>query len=217
MTGEELLRYLERRLGVDTIPDDDLGPEELYDYLTEARDEVRRRLSLAAPRLQLTTVALEQVGTTQEYQFPAATLDPLAVESVRVLPSQQRLRPSSSINQDGGDYQWLTVRRLVLGDHVDVGTGLECEATLDLPAISSVTASSEVGIPTWAHKAIPKLAAILAETKDGRSDARVAIDLYEREMSQLEDRLASFDGQGGSELREAMLASYGSQHGDTLS
>jgi hypothetical protein len=35
-------------------------------------------------------------------------------------------------------------------------------------------------------------------------------------MAQLEDRFATFDGQGGGELREAMLASYGEHHGDEL-
>lgn len=216
MTGEQLLRYLERRLGIDTTPDDDLGPAELYDYLTEARDEVRRRLSMAAPRLQLTSVLLEPGSGTREYRLPTAVRDPLAVEAVRVLPSKRKLRPSSSLDQDGGDYAWRTPRSLWLAEHVDVGQGLELEATLDLEPINATTAESAVGLPTWTHRAIAKLAALLAQTKDDRGDGQVALQLYEREMTQLEDRFATFDAQGGGVLREAMLASYGEQHGDEL-
>jgi hypothetical protein len=216
MTGEQLLRYLERRLGVDTTPDDDLGPEELYDYLTEARDEVRRRLSMAAPRLQLVSVTLEAGSGTREYVVPSDMRDPIAVEAVRVLPSKRRLRPSASLDQDGGDYQWRDPRTLLIGEHVDIGQGVELEVTLDLGAINSQTAELAIGVPTWAHRAVGKLAALLAQSKDDRSDGRIALQLYEREMAQLEDRFATFDGQGGGELREAMLASYGEHHGDEL-
>ncbi|MGE0347323.1 MAG: hypothetical protein AB7N73_14495 [Gemmatimonadales bacterium] len=216
MTGEELARYVMRRLGMGSTPDDDLPPEAIYDYCTEARDEVRRRASMAAPRLFLTTIALEAGSGTREYQVPAATKDPIAVEAVRVTPSLARLEPSSSLEQDGGDYVWRSPRLLVIAEHVDIGTGLELEAVVDVAAVTSATTEAEIGVPTAFHRAIGKMAAVLAMTQDDRSDAAVQLRLYEREMEQLEDRFASFDGQAGGELRQALLSSYGRQYGDAI-
>lgn len=216
MTGEELFRYVERRLGMESVPDDDVTPEGIYDALTEARDEVLRRASLAAPRLFLATITLEVAAGTRRYQVPAAYRDPVAVETVRVTPSLERLEPSSAIDQDGGDYQWLSPRLLVVGEHVDVGDGLEIEATVDLAPITSDTSEAAIGVPVPFHRAIGKFAALLVATIDDRSNGELSLRLYEREMEQLENRFAAFDGQAATELRQAILASYGRQHGDEL-
>jgi hypothetical protein len=217
VTGAQLLTYTKRRLAENglTVPAE--RELELYDYITEGRDEVKRRLAMAAPVAVKITLTLEvDVADDRVYRFPIAAKDPLRVIEVRDKQYRVPLDPAATLDCDTGDYEWLSARELRLAEGVDVGQGVEIVYVAQEGAIAAGTAEADIGAPVPTHRAIGKLAAVLALTADEESDATTAMGLYEREMTQLEQMYGDFDANGGEALRAALMESAGDLFGDTL-
>lgn len=216
MTGAELLTYVTRRLAENglTVPAERAA--ELYDYITEGRDVLLQAFAVAAPVVVRSYVTLEQVGDTQVWQFPAATLDPYRVTHVYDNDGGATLTPAATLNQDGGEYRWRSIRELELAECVELEGAPEVECVLAGSAIDADTTAAEIGLPVTCHRAIGKLAAVLALTADEESDAGVAGRLFEAELQRLETIYGDYDTGSGTSLRQALMASVGATHFDSL-
>jgi hypothetical protein len=217
MTGVQLLAYLKRRLAEAGLTVTAERDDELYDNLTEGRDELLQAFSLAAPVVVKTTITLEvDPADDRIYNFAAAAKDPYRVLEVRDKESHEPLTPAATLNVDGGDYAWDSIRRLWLAEHVGVAEGVEVVYVPAGVAIDAATTEAQVGLPTTCHRAVGKFAAVLALTADEESDAKNATALYQRELEKLERIYGEFDASGGFSLREALMESAGNLMNDTL-
>lgn len=216
MTGAELLTYVQRRLAEAGLDVPAERTAELYDYITEGRDTLLQAFALTAPVVVKAVVTLEQVGATQVWQFPAATKDPYRVLQVYDSETLEPLDPSAKLDNDAGHYAWVTLRSLRLAQDVALEGAPAVDAVLHGGAIVAGTAEAAIGLPTTCHRAIGKLAAVLALTADEESDARTAAGLFQREIDQLERIYGDYDANGGLALRHALMAAIGAAHGDTL-
>lgn len=215
MDGVAALTYLNRRLAEAGL---DVGEErtaELYDAITEGRDEVLTTLALVAPDLFATkTVALEvDVDDTSVRDIPDAEPDPVRVVSVRASTGRD-LVPSLSPDFDSGEYVWISPRSIKVvrgfaGDitvrYVPAGGEID-ETTADTAAAWS--------LPRNCHRAAVKQAAVIALTADEESDARIAMALYTREIERLERLYGDYDTNQGAGLRVGSLASFSLLHDD---
>lgn len=220
MTGLQLHDYTRRRLGVYGVPDERLSddPAELYDYITEGRDELLAAFALASPTaVQEAPLLLTVDGSNDRiYTIPVGSKDPYRVLVVREAETGDPLTPAAALNVDNGHYRWDTIRQLRLADHVEPDGGVEVVAVLQGDAITSASAEAGVGLPTTMHRAVGKYAAVLWLTADEESDARNAMGLYQREIERLERLYGEFDANGGAALREALMSTVGTLYGDTL-
>jgi hypothetical protein len=217
MTGPELLAYLQRRLGEHGLAVESGRADELYDYLTEGRDELLAVFADVAPIVVKQTVTLEaDGGDDRNLKLPDATKDPYRVLDVRAVTTREPLIPSAVLNQDDGHYVWRSIRGLRLGDGVNAPGGVEVDLVPHRGAITAATAEADVGLPTTCHRAVGKFAAVLALTADEESDASNARKLFASELSRLERLYGSYDDNGGAALRMAFMQSYGQWLGDTL-
>lgn len=218
MNGAAALHYLQRRLAEYGLA---VGPDreaELYDYLTEGRDELLKVFGAAAPLVAKKRITLGPDPADQQlYTFPADTADPYRVLRVYDSGTGEELTPASMLNFDGGHYAWDTIRSIRLADFVTLTGALTVDAVLAGGAIDATTADSFAawGIPTTTHRAACKWAAVLALTADEESDASQATNQFMREIDQLEKLYGDFDGSGGLALREAFMRSIGEEFGDT--
>jgi hypothetical protein len=218
MTGLQLYTYLQRRLGIADVPQDQWSEAELYDYLTEARDEVVQRLSLAAPLFVAEWVTLELVpGETKIYRIPEATADPLRCLILRGSSTKAAITPSAELDSDLGQYEWRSLRTLELATGVRLSSNdsLEGYFILHRGPIDDETTEAGVALPTTFHRAVGKFAAILALTTDEDAAPSAAIAAYESEMSRLELVASEYDGSAGFAFRESFLMNYGRQHPET--
>jgi hypothetical protein len=216
MTGAQLLTYLKTRLGITGVGQDQWSDTELYDFLTEGRDDVKQALSMAAPIVVQELVTFEDTGSGQIWQMPAATKDPLRCLGLRAVTGRRHLTPSAFLDQDGGDYEWITTRKVRLAEYVEPTGGLEGYFILQGAAIASGTAEADIGVIVPLHRLLAKYAAVLALTADEDSDATNAMGLMQRELDKIERLYSEYDGLGGLAFRQALLMAYGEQHGDTL-
>lgn len=217
MDGAQLLAYTKRRLGEYGLANEAGRDDELYAYITEGRDVLLATFADVAPVVVQQVITLEQdPANNRRFTLPAATNDPYRVLAVRAVTTGEELIPSSSLNQDGGHYEWRTIRELRLADDVDPPGGIEIVVVVSSAAIDSTTTESAVGVPTTCHYAIGKAAAVLALTADEESDASVAQRLLAAELQKLERLYGSYDDNGGAALRQALLQSYGGWLGDSL-
>ena len=217
MTGAELLTYVKRRLAENglTLEADRAG--ELYDYITDGRDDVLQELALDAPDAVKETVTLDVVTTNPPvWKLPDATKDAMRVLELRDAGTGYPLTPSSSLNNDGGHYRLNSPRRVQLADEAVLTGSLEGDFVLAKAAISAATAEADIGLPTPCHRAIGLCAAMLALTADEESDARTATALYSRALDRLKKLYGDFDRNSGLALREAFMASEGDLHGDMI-
>lgn len=220
MTGAQLLTYLKRRLAEQGLTLEADRVDELYDYLTEGRDELLSTFALAAPIVvQSTPIALVQVDAVNDptlWKIPDATKDLLRVITVREKESKELFAGSGAIDQDAGDYEWVTTRQLRLSESADAGAGIEVIVVPHQGDIVAGTTEANIGLPTPCHRAIGKYAAVLALTADEESDATSALGLFSRELDKLERIYGDFDAMGGATLRSIFMQSIGSLSGDTI-
>jgi hypothetical protein len=219
MDGPGALHYVQRRLAEFGLAVESERETELYDYLTEGRDELIKVFAEAAPIVVRQTVSLEpDAADTRLFNFPAATKDPYRVIRVYDSGTGESLTPSDQLNFDGGHYTWDSLRALRLGDFVSPTGTIRVEAVLDASPITAATTdtAADWGLPTTCHRAACKWAAVLALTADEESDATAAMGLFQREITHLENLYGAYDSAGGLALREAFMRSIGEQFGDTL-
>lgn len=217
MTGVQLLSYLKRRLAEAGLTVDAERDAELYDALTEGRDELLQAFSLAAPIVVKTTITLEVDGTDDRiYRFAAAAKDPYRVIEVRDKETREPLTPAATLDVDGGDYAWDSLRQLRIAEHVGVAKGIEVVYVAAAADITSATTEAGVGLPVTCHRAVGKFAAVLALTADEESDATNAKELFDRELEKLERVYGEYDASGGLALREAIMESAGNLFNDSL-
>jgi hypothetical protein len=218
--GAALQTYVRRRLAEQGLTLEADRVDELYDYITEGRDELLAAFALAAPLVvQSAPILLEQpdpVLTPLVWRIPAANKDPYRILVVRELETGEGFSSSSQLNQDGGEYEWQTLRQLKLADDADPGTGIEVVYVPHAGAIVAATTEANIGLPTTCHRAIGKFAAVLALTADEESDATNAMGLFSRELDKLERIYGDFDAMGGASLRSIFMQSIGQQSGDSI-
>jgi hypothetical protein len=216
VTGAQFLTYMKRRLAEQGLTVDAERDNELLDYATEGRDGILQVFAEAAPVVVKQIVSFDPpVGVL--YSLPAGTKDPYRALCVRDAGTGRELDPSSSIQNDAGEYVWRTLRQLQLADWVSLEGALEAEMVLHAGAIDSATAEAAIGLPTTCHRAAAKLGVVLALTADEQSDATNAMGLFQREMEILERLYGEYDGNGGLALRNALMKSLGTAYGDSLS
>lgn len=217
MTGVELLAYVKRRLAENGLTLETDRAAELYDYLTDGRDDVLQELALDAPVAVKETVTLVLLTADPPvWKLPDATLDPMQILDLRDAGTGVPLIPSSNLNNDGGHYRWNTNRRVQLAEAVGLSGSLEADVVLARVAITAATTEAQVGLPTPCHRAVGLWAAVLALTADEESDARAATALYQRAIDRLKSLYGNYDVNSGMALREALMASEGDLHGDMI-
>jgi hypothetical protein len=219
MTGAAALKYLQRRLAEFGLAVEQERVDELYDLITEGRDEMVSAFALGAPIVVKQTITLTpDVSDRQLYLWPAGTKDPYRVLRVYDAGTGEDLIPSSALNFDNGHYAWDSLTRLRLADFVGLTGALRVEAVLAAAPIDQNTPDDfqAWGIPTTCHRAACKYAAVLALTADEESAATAAMGLFQREVERLEKLYGDYDANGGLALREALLKSIGEHLGDSL-
>jgi len=214
VTTAELIAFLKLRLGlVGSISDERVAGNELA-FLTDARNEIRSRLALAAPMAVVDLVTLEQDVTVKErWKFPAATLDPLYLSRPREVTTRQPMNPANKLDYDHGLYIWETPRQLRVTTGWTPTGGLELDAVLMKPDLVN---NGAIDLPTPCHRAIGLGAVKLVLMVNEDSDARSAEKIYEAEMDRLERIYSQLDEARGMELREALLESTGRALGETI-
>jgi hypothetical protein len=217
MTGAQLLTYVKRRLAENGLTLEADRADELYDYITDGRDDVLEELTLDAPDAVKETITLQVVTTDPPvWKIPDATKDLMGILELRDAGTGFPLTPSSSLNNDGGHYRLNSPRRVQLADDAILTGSLEADVVTSKAAIAAGTAEADIGLPVPCHRAIGLCAAVLALTADEESDARTAIALYSRRLDRLKKLYGNFDRNSGLALREAFMASEGDLHGDML-
>lgn len=217
MDSTALLTYVQRRLGIEGMTDEQTDTAEIFDCLTEGRDEVRSLLAEVAEHVVKESFNLEVDGANDRlWKFPAAKADATRIVKVKSVTTGEQLNPAGMLNEDGGEYVWDTHRQLLLADHVDPPGGVAVEAILQYPDVTAGLTPAQMGVPDPATRAVGKFAVVLALTADEESDAANAVKLLEREFAKLERLYGDFDRQGGQSLRELFLMNYGRLHGDSI-
>jgi hypothetical protein len=220
VNGLALQTYVLRRLAEEGLALEANRTNELYDYITEGRDELLASFALAAPIVvQSAPIALVQVDAINDprlWKIPDLTKDLLRVITVRETESKERFSPSGGIEQDAGDYEWVTTRQLRFSESADPGSGIEIIVVPHQADITAATTEALIGLPTPCHRAIGKYAAVLALTADEESDATNALGLFSRELDRLERIYGDFDAMGGAALRSIFMESIGQLSGDTI-
>ncbi len=217
MTGVQLLAYLKRRLAEANLTVEADRDAELYDCLTEGRDELLQSFALCAPVVVRQIVAMVVDDTNSHiYNLPDDTRDPLRVIELREKTTREPYSPAAQLDQDNGEYEWISPRSVRFAENADPGDGIEVVLVPHGADIDADSDEADIGLPTPCHRAIGKYAAMLALTADEESDAKVAMGLYERELEKLERLYGDFDMNGGLALREAFMGSLGAQYGNTL-
>jgi hypothetical protein len=217
MTGAQLLTYVKRRLAENglTVPAE--RDAELLDLITEGRDALLVAFALCAPVVVRQTITLETDGANDRLRnFPAATKDPFRVLAVKDASTGEELTPSASLNNDSGQYAWNNIRQLRLNEDVQPEGAVEIDVVLAGVDIVSGTAEAAIGLPTTCHRAIGKMAAVLAMTADEQSDASNAKRLFSSELERLEALYGDYDQSSGQALGPALMAAIGQHYGDTL-
>lgn len=221
MTGAQLLTYMKRRLrlvGV-TIPAASEDENALMDYATEGRDTLLQVFAQRAPILVRQFVTLEQdVTDSALFNFPAATKDPLKILNTRAVTTRDPLVPSAEhlLDSDGGEYEWLSLRQVRVGEHVVPPGGLQIAAVLVADSLTTATSEAAIGVPIPCHRAIGKYGALLYVTADEDADGSVLEKQFLQEVDRLIKLYAQFDNNAGEGLRQAMLRAYGEWQGDAL-
>lgn len=219
MNGAQLNTYVLRRLAEQGLNLEADRVNELYDYITEGRDELLAAFSLAAPIVvQSPAVAMEQpdpVNLPNVWRIPVANRDPFRVIVIREKENGEPFSPSGTLNQDGGDYEWQSLRQIKLSDDTDPGQGPEIIYVPHAIDITAATTEPNIGMPTTCHRAIGKFAAVLALTADEESDATNAMGLFSRELERLERIYGDFDAMGGAGLRSIFMQSIGQWLGES--
>jgi hypothetical protein len=221
VTGAELLTYMKRRLRLAglTIGAGSEDENALMDAATEGRDTLRQIFAQRAPILVREFVTLEQdVGNASLFNFPAATKDPLKVLNLRPVTSRDTMIPSAEdlLDMDGGEYEWLSLRQVRVGENVAPSGGLEVAVVLFKDPITTATAEAAIGAPVPTHRAIGKYGALLYATADEDSDGTILEKQFLQEIDRLIKLYAQYDRNGGAGLRQAMLQAFGEWQGDTI-
>lgn len=217
MTGAQLLTYVKRRLAENglTVPAE--RDAELLDLITEGRDAILQAFALSAPVVVRSTITLETDGSNDRIRnFPAATRDPLRVLAVKESSTGEELVPTASLNNDAGQYRWNNLRQLELADDVEPEGNVEVDLVVHPTDIGSGTTEAAIGLPTTCHRAIGKMAAVLAMTADEQSDATNAKQQFRSELEKLEALYGDYDANGGLALGVQLMANIGQHYGDTL-
>lgn len=220
MNGAQLQTYVLRRLAEEGLTLEANRTNELYDYITEGRDELLAAFALAAPVVvQAAPIALVQVDPIADpklWKLPDVTKDLFRIIAVREIESKELFTLSQILNQDAGDYEWVTLRQLRLSESSDQGAGIEVIVVPHQGVIDNTTTEPNIGLPTPCHRAIGKFAAVLALTADEESDATNAMGLYTRELDRLERIYGDYDSMGGASLRGMFMWSLGALSGDSI-
>lgn len=221
MNGAALLTYMKRRLRLVglNIPAASEDENALMDYATEGRDTLLQVFAQRAPILVREYVTLEVDGVDpQIFRLPVATKDPLKLLNLRGKTNRDRLDPSAEtmLDEDGGNYEWLDIRTLRIGEHVTPVGGLEGWFVLSKDAITTASTEAAIGTPAPTHRAIGKYGAMLYATADEDADGTILEKQFLQEIDRLIKLYAQFDNNAGEGLRQAMLAAYGSWQGDSI-
>lgn len=216
MTGAQFLTYMKRRLAENGVAADAERDLELLDYATEGRDGILQAFAEAAPVVVKSIVTFDPPAG-QLYSLPVATLDPYRVLCLRDNASGRELEPSSSLDNDAGEYVWRTLRQVQLGVNASLEGSLEAEIVLSAADITAASTAAQIGLPTTCHRAAAKLGVVLALTADEESDATIAMGLFQREIDALEKLYGDYDANSGLALRHALMRGIGASYGDSLS
>ena len=163
--GTDLLASLTRRLGEQGLTLETGREDDLYAFLTEARDEVQQDLAVAAPFAFQSTVTLEQTSTDPpRWALPTASADPLRLLALRDADNLRELEPSAELNQDAGEYQLLTPRSVQLADFVTLEGDPEfVYVPLSVEPIDAlIDDRADLGLPAACDRAIVYKAAVLS-------------------------------------------------------
>lgn len=215
MTGAELLDYLKRRLAEGGLTVSDERTAELFGHLSEARDTLKGELADVAPNVLGSWVTLE-VSDTTLFSLPTATGDPVRVYELRDVESKIPFDKTVNMDNDLGDYQPEGLRSWRFNQDTDTAAGVQALVVVEGAPIDADTAAADIGLPTTCHRAIGKLAAVLALTVDEESDASQAKILYENEKEKLTDRFGEMESASGEALRHSLMKSIGEQYGDMI-
>jgi hypothetical protein len=218
--GAALNKYVLRRLAEEGLTLEANRVNELYDYITEGRDELLASMALAAPIVvQSAPIAMVQpdpINTPLVWKIPDGNKDPFRVIAIRDKEGGELFTLAGTLNQDGGDYEWVSLRQIKFSDDTDSSGGPEIIYVPHAGDIVAGTTEANIGVPTTCHRAIGKYAAVLALTADEESDATNAMGLFSRELERLERIYGEYDAMGGASLRTIFMHSIGQQVGETI-
>jgi hypothetical protein len=156
------------------------------------------------------------VYSDRDYWLPDAALDPVRKMVLKDRTVGEELRPSARLDQDGGEYLWLSPRCVRLAAHVDPPGGLVGTFILAYGAIGATTPEHRMGLPTPWHRCLVLGAAVYALTVNEDSPATTAFSLYEKTKDRLMRAASEYDADGGQALREVLMESLGEWQGDSL-
>jgi len=229
--GTDLLLRTKYRLAEATGVSVETGREaELYNALTEARDDIRQRLAIDAPlAVQALPLVLEQDLTDPNiWSWPSAAPDYERVITVRPQPSSYRwehqrrpLDPAVTLGFDGGQYEWLTPRSLRLNPRYRIPAGATGGIeVIGVPfwttAVTSATTAATVGLPQPTWQSLTYMAAALVLSADEETNPAMALGMAEKGIKRLESLYGDYDTASGMAAHHGFMASVQAQWGDML-
>jgi hypothetical protein len=212
-----LVRWVGRRIGIETLTEEQLEFNELLAYVNEGRDVVLLELAarMSRPSMFLSSVTLEEDGgNDRKYAVPTGTNTVLRWQEVRDVTYKQPLIPFFT-HTDMGDYT-VYADHVILNDNVAPPGGVEADIIEQPDPIVATTAEADIGVPTVAHSAVGMYAAYLALTVNEESDARNLMAQFNSRLDQIGLLLSRFHLDEGLSLRNQFLDSYGLQYGDMI-
>lgn len=229
--GTDLLQRVKYRLAEATGVSVEAGRDaELYNALTEARDDIRQRLAIDAPlAVQALPLVLEQDLTDPNiWNFPTAAPDYERIITVRPEPTgtqwynmRRPLDPAVTLGFDGGQYEWLTPRSLKLNPRYRIQAGASGGIeVIGVPfwttAVTNATTASTIGLPQPTWQALTYLAAALALSADEETNPALAMGMAEKGIKRLESLYGDYDTASGMAAHHGLMASLQAQWGDML-
>ena len=210
-TGADALAYLKRLLAIENITQDNWDSPALYDFLSEGRDMVMQTLSMAAP---VTVRTFETMTDNGDDTFTLGT-DPYRILELRHKTTKLPMVPSSALDQDTGDYEWIDPRNVRVSAGLTPTGGIEAIYVPAQAAMAANTAANLWGIPQTCHRLACKGAALIALGTDEDFDPTNIIGLFQNELSKIEVIYSEFDAMAGLGMREAFLHMYGEWMADS--
>lgn len=217
MTGADALNYILRRLALEGLRDPETDDPELYELLTDGRDQVAMELGLAAPGLIKLEVALDVQVDDRLYNFPAG-VGAIRVLELRSTDTKVPLTPMAS-HDDLGEYEWVQQdSQIRLATGVEIPGGVTMVYVPNASPIDEDTADTTAawGIPQIAHRTAAMYAVWQALITNEESDGRNAATTFAQSLERLGRTMSEYDANQGLAGRQAFLSAFGQQHADVI-